>query len=106
MKFLSKRLVNYLTIFLLRASSAASPTFSKFMNSITTSKIMKEDYFYYFAYGSNISPSTLRKYCSSAEKVCTAKLNVSGYRITDLIGYECVSMSIVFFLELLLGEDF
>lgn len=102
MKFLSKRLVNYLTIFLLRASSAAPPTFSKFMNSITTSKI--KDYFYYFAYGSNISPSTLRKYCPSAEKVCTAKLNVSGYQITDLIGYECVS--IVFFLELLIGEDF
>lgn len=40
---------------------------------------MKEDYFYYFAYGSNISPSTLRKYCPSAEKVCTAKLN--DYRL-------------------------
>lgn len=38
---------------------------------------MKEDHFYYFAYGSNISSSTLRKYCPTAEKICIAKLNVS-----------------------------
>ncbi|KAI5704076.1 hypothetical protein M8J75_001757 [Diaphorina citri] len=40
---------------------------------------MIEDHFYYFAYGSNISSSTLRKYCPTAEKVRLAKLN--DYRL-------------------------
>ncbi|KAL1457877.1 hypothetical protein WDU94_008059 [Cyamophila willieti] len=40
---------------------------------------MEENHFFYFAYGSNISSSTLKKYCPTAEQICVAKLN--GYRL-------------------------
>uniref|UniRef100_A0A8D8ZGQ3 gamma-glutamylcyclotransferase n=1 Tax=Cacopsylla melanoneura TaxID=428564 RepID=A0A8D8ZGQ3_9HEMI len=40
---------------------------------------MKEDHFLYFAYGSNMSCTTLKKYCPTAEQICVAKLK--DYRL-------------------------